>query len=40
MKPHPYFSTIQMLGFIGIIDPQTQHLELFPFHPFLFNVFV
>jgi len=34
MKPHPYFSSIQMLGFIGIIDPSNSALRTVPLSSF------
>jgi len=34
MKPHPYFSSIQMLGFIRIIDPSNSALRTVPLSSF------
>merc|ERR1719357_468445 len=40
MKPHHISAPFRCSGSSASSIPQTQHLELFPFHPFLFNVFV
>jgi len=38
-KPHPYFSSIQMLGFISIIVPSTSALRTVPLSSFFLTLF-